>query len=436
MKLPNEFELKEYSLEELNKITSKENFVGVIKNLPEELYHTCKGLSRSAIVEAKDNLSNYIEYFQKERKVTEAMKFGTDAHCAILEPKKFQANYVAEPSKEEFSDLLISSDDIRNKLSTLIETQHLKDGIEELELALTSSENESKNNLSVLDTELEILMSKILPENFKTKKAYNEELKSTKAPFLEQTKKVNDEQKEFTKNTKETIKELKKNLSDIESVLKSTKATMSQELLKLDPTANIWEVIINDFREKSVNKIIVTQDNLKKLKKIMDNAKKRTLLQAMMASGFPELTIFWTDKETGLLLKVRIDFLTITKDMAIPLDIKTCMKAEEYTFAKDAGNRLYHVQAAMYMDGLNMALSPILKEPIESFVFVACEKEKACEVNEVKLGSASIDKGYEIYRNCLNKVAHYLDSKKREQIIDTGYQQGLKEIELPIYHLA
>lgn len=78
-----------------------------------------------------------------------------------------------------------------------------------------------------------------------------------------------------------------------------------------------------------------------------------------------EVSCFWTDEETGLRCKARIDILGERM-----LDLKTCVSAKPSDFAKDIAKRRYHWQDVHYTSGL-MSVDP---STIENMVFVAVEK--------------------------------------------------------------
>lgn len=436
MKLPNEFKLIDGTLEELNTIISNPDFVGLIRDLPEELYHKCKGLSRSWIVEAKDNLSNFLEYPSRERKETPAMRFGTATHCAVLEPEKFQELYVAEPAKEDYEGLLESSDQLKDHLKKFVSSEKEQEELLKLEEKLSKKEQESIDVAGNLDKAIKDLPKSLDKEKFSTKKAMDEEVKKQTGPLKEQLKELKEKFKIEISDIKEAIKTKKADISKIEALFKMTKQKLIEEIRKHDQEVNIWDEIMSNFIAQSKGKRIVSQNDLKTLYKVLANAKRREALQLLLSSGIPEVTIFWTDKETGLLLKARIDLLTITTNRIVPSDIKTCLNAQELAFAKDAGNKNYHIQEAMYVEGLNIVLSPILPNQIEDFVFIACEKERGCEINEVVLGPASKEKARSDFRKCLNRIKSYYDSLNSGTPIYTGYDQGFKSAEMPIYQIA
>lgn len=90
---------------------------------------------------------------------------------------------------------------------------------------------------------------------------------------------------------------------------------------------------------------------------------------AFHQKGESEISLFWVDDETGLLLKCRPDFLP--QDHKLVPDYKTCSSVNPYTFYKDFFYYGYHIEAAMYMKGIQA----VFGDEVETFFFVAQEKE-------------------------------------------------------------
>lgn len=437
MRLPNEFELKEGTLEELNSIITQPGFKGVIKNLPEDFYHLSKGLSRSRVVEAKSNISNFLDCLESERVVSPAMEFGTDVHCAILEPEKFQANYAAEPLKEDFEELLISSDDLKGELEKHVDLVPLEKALEEKRTELATFEKEkAPKEIANVENMIAKMTKDIESQDWPTKKEMNAKIKDGTAPLKDSIKILKDEHKKTVATIKEDIKALTADLSLKKKLFTSTKATLIKEIRKYNKDVPIWDEIITTFRRESEGKRLISQNNMRKLVKIMNNAQKRNSLKALLKSGYPELTIFWTDEETGLLLKARFDFFAITPNMVLPIDFKTCPNAETMAFLNSVAKRDYHFQAAMYLEGANMVFEPLTRGRAKKFLFIPVENEKACEINNVSLGEASLEKGYKDFRTALNSIAHYYKSLEEGKGVYTGYPQEIQEGEIPIYALA
>jgi exodeoxyribonuclease VIII len=84
--------------------------------------------------------------------------------------------------------------------------------------------------------------------------------------------------------------------------------------------------------------------------------------------GRAENSVFWIDPEHRKLCKCRPDFINDAHNVCV--DLKTTIDASFTGFGKSAASYRYHVQDAFYRDGLSA-----VGQPVQSFIFVAVEKE-------------------------------------------------------------
>ena len=72
---------------------------GVYYDMPEEEYHASDALSNSGMktILHKSPRHYQYQYLEGNQKDTAALAFGRALHCAVLEPEKFDAEYVIEP---------------------------------------------------------------------------------------------------------------------------------------------------------------------------------------------------------------------------------------------------------------------------------------------------------------------------------------------------
>jgi hypothetical protein len=70
---------------------------GRYDNLPSEQYRNeCYGWSKSSLDKATRSIAHYL-YSKENPEQTESLTFGAAFHCAILEPEKFESEYVVAP---------------------------------------------------------------------------------------------------------------------------------------------------------------------------------------------------------------------------------------------------------------------------------------------------------------------------------------------------
>ena len=106
----------------------------------------------------------------------------------------------------------------------------------------------------------------------------------------------------------------------------------------------------------------------------------------LLRGGMAERSFFWTDRETHIDCKARLDYIT---GDGIVVDLKTCMNATEDGFSSSVAKYRYHVQAAFY----RRAFREYYGGDPPPFRFVAVEKTAphsvgVCELSEDSLAAA------------------------------------------------
>ena len=100
---------------------------------------------------------------------------------------------------------------------------------------------------------------------------------------------------------------------------------------------------------------------------MMNSVLTHPFTRNLLETGVREQTILWSDKQTGLPCKARLDFLTSRRHA---VDIKTTVNAEPSAFAKEIYRYDYHLQGAHYTSGGRH--TGLFND--ESFIIVAIEK--------------------------------------------------------------
>lgn len=158
-----------------------------------------------------------------------------------------------------------------------------------------------------------------------------------------------------------------------------------------------------EFQEKAEGRIVISEGwdiqsrAMAKAAFVHEDAKQ------FVNNGEPEVSILWTDTETGLRCKARLDY--VHWDMSVIVDLKSTKNAQSNAFARDAFFYGYHQQAAFYRDGLN-----ILKHNEPSFVIVPFEKEPPYVVACYEWDDISLLVGRKAYRKALDIYAKCIES--------------------------
>jgi len=172
-------------------------------------------------------------------------------------------------------------------------------------------------------------------------------------------------------------------------------------------------------------KIILSKDEWERIGGITlavrDNPYARRLLD-----GPHETPYFWTDELTGEKCKCRTDAETDIGDTHCVVDLKTCMDASTDQFMRDAVRMGYHVQAAMYSDGVRAATG---KD--STFVFIAVEKEPPYALNILQCDNAFMLYGMDEYRYLMG--LYHMCREGNKWPAYTGLNGDINALELPAW---
>jgi hypothetical protein len=181
------------------------------------------------------------------------------------------------------------------------------------------------------------------------------------------------------------------------------------------------------FVEAHKGKILLNSSDAYALDQMMLSLLEHPFSQGLIKGdlkGKSEQSYFAVDAETGLETKARPDF--ILDDLSLIIDLKTTLDASPKGFQRSMVNYRYFVQAAWYLDVVEMATG---RRP-EAFVFVAVEKQRPFNVGVYVADDEMIKIGREHAREDLEKIARWKSSGIYE-----GYSDRAEMISLPKWML-
>lgn len=147
------------------------------------------------------------------------------------------------------------------------------------------------------------------------------------------------------------------------------------------------------FESEHASKDIVTVAESDLITQMAAAAFANKRVNAMLSGAKVELEFYWRDAETGIDLKGRIDGLAADGTL---FDVKTCVDASPKEFARDAFNRHYAAQLAMYHDAI-LATGGVVSQ----VAFIAIEKSPPFVVQEYLVPDWLLDEGRATYRGWL-----------------------------------
>ncbi len=179
-----------------------------------------------------------------------------------------------------------------------------------------------------------------------------------------------------------------------------------------------------DFRSKegkawrdSQTAPIIDAEQASALTQIADQIASHEIAGEILKNADREVSQF-KRRESGTMLKGRIDAHTMHEDYETLVDIKTTDDASPGAFARTIANFGYAEQAAFYLDLIGAS----------RFYFIAVEKAAPYALAIYKLDEASIAKGRE--KNARNLDLLEMCEKTGKW---AGYFDGIQEISLPAW---
>lgn len=153
------------------------------------------------------------------------------------------------------------------------------------------------------------------------------------------------------------------------------------------------------FCEENEGKIPIKQDDWNVMND-MGNIIASVPVAAKMLNGQHEVPFFWTDPETGEKCKCKADCVKTVDGKYVIVDYKTAQSASTEQFNRHIFTYGYHVQAAMYTEGLQQALHLDYRP---KFYFVAQEKRPPYAVNVIEVSDEVMEYGDRAYHELMRK---------------------------------
>ena len=156
-----------------------------------------------------------------------------------------------------------------------------------------------------------------------------------------------------------------------------------------------WE----DFQAQNAGKLIVKDDEYEEAISLRDAVRKDEVAMKYLAMGEPEVALQWTDVDTGILCRGRIDWLTKINGEYCIVDLKTTRNADPVLFSRDCCKLGYHLQLAFYADAVELATGEFPR-----CVVIAVESFPPYDVVTYIVPDEVLDVGRVVYKELLDKL--------------------------------
>lgn len=367
---------------------------GIYSDISNEDYHSGPGVSKSQLdlfhkapAVYKASIDGLLT-----REPTAQQALGTAFHCLILEPERFTQEYCLALRRSDVPDAIDDREVLVEMIGKLNETR--------LPKLSTSGKKEDQ---------VARIMVEIATGDAEKDAAYLAELEAMKGTDL----KLQLEAMNADRPGKLSISGSRHELADI--------------LRANGQPVTLWSDVLAEWTENNPGRTILSPEQWDQLHAMRDGLMKNSTAVKLLYSksgGKAEQSIYWIDKTTGQLCRIRPDWL---RSNWMPVDLKTAADASEEGFKKSVAQWRYDVQEAMYLSGIEAHTG---KRPAcMPFVVVETKPPYLCAV--YTLGGTYTAIGNGQLREDLDNLAQCVSSD-----IWPGYSDEAVEIEAPGYHIT
>lgn len=162
-----------------------------------------------------------------------------------------------------------------------------------------------------------------------------------------------------------------------------------------------------EFRDKheAAGHVVLKEKDAVAVRAMADSV-RRVCSEWFDLPSMKERAVYWTDQETGLRLKLRLDWLIQHGSRGTVFDIKTTGNSSPWEFRKRVEQQKYWMQTAHYIEGVKAAFG--LSEV--EFYFVVVETEPPYTPAVYPLDHPSLCSAFVARRRYLNQLAACLES--------------------------
>lgn len=196
--------------------------------------------------------------------------------------------------------------------------------------------------------------------------------------------------------------QLRTRCKELELPVSGKNADLAARILDKDPKAIIWDRVMEKFEAANKGKIAISAEELKQMEAITENVFSRDAASEAL-QGEAEITVLWTDPETGVRCKCRIDKYNCKTGILCDVKTSEADEASPEGFSRYMANWDVDVQMAFYSHGVVAAGLPFQACRI---VMVECKDPFGIGVYGIharawKSGFDQVRRGIQLYADCL-----------------------------------
>lgn len=186
-------------------------------------------------------------------------------------------------------------------------------------------------------------------------------------------------------------------------------------------TENAGKYIIMDKGEK---------ESYEAIKHMIDSCNNDPIIQRLIGGTQYQVSLFWTDPETGLKLKTRPDVCKAKKNVIV--NVKTTLDGSPEAFSRELAKYDYPIQAAIEIEG---CLKTGFMESVDNYFWLVLEKEPPYNATIYEFDEQDIAINTDHMHYYFNKIAEAQKNDKWPGYTDRADNKyGILRADIPAWY--
>jgi hypothetical protein len=200
--------------------------------------------------------------------------------------------------------------------------------------------------------------------------------------------------------------------------------------VKSPRSTNVYKALREEFEAQNKGKYRIDDVDYEKVKCMLESCYQDKIIQGLIRNIECQLSLFWTDDQTGLKLKTRPDICKRKKNIVV--NIKTIEDGSPKAFSRDLAKYDYPLQACLEMTG---CVASGLMPSVDNYFWLVVEKV-------APFNATIYEFSQEDQKACMVELEWLIEklAKAKEKNFYPGYsdrsdnEYGIMTAEIPMYY--
>lgn len=203
--------------------------------------------------------------------------------------------------------------------------------------------------------------------------------------------------------------------------------------LTVPRNSKVYKDSMDDWRKLHAGKYHIMDkgdQSFDAIEEMLSSCMQDSVIQALIKNTEYQLSLFWTDPETGIKLKTRPDICKRHKNTIV--NLKTTEDGSPQAFSKDLCKYEYPLQACVEIDG---CIKSGLMDEVDNYFWLVVEKVAPFNATIYEFTGSDREACMDNYRFTLKKIAKARDQEKWPGYSDRAdNEHGILKAKIPLWY--